>query len=40
MYVNSAVGTNLMLWSEENVLYAIVGNLPLPELRQLAATSI
>lgn len=39
VYVNSADGTNMVFWGEGKVLYAIVGNLPFPTLKQLAAIS-
>ena len=40
VYVNSADGTNMVFWGEGKILYAIVGNLPFPTLKQLASTSI
>ncbi len=40
VYVNSADGTNMVLWSDENVLYAIVGSLPFPALQRLASAPI
>lgn len=37
VYVNSADGTNMILWGDGSALYAVVAELPLPVLKRLAS---